>query len=220
MDSGPAHRSQKPLTEGGPEVSHALRRERVRVDGGVKGLDGNPSVVAALDVFGGDGGEVDLAHAGAAEVGVVGVEVGGPKEGSAADLRDGAGVGGHGFHIEMEADVRRVDFFQEGDGLGGGVEEVRFGRAEKLEGDGDARRCEVRGEALEEIDGARLGVRARLGGMEGALLRAAPDHDTATHDGAELGEVAGVSEGAGVDCGVGIGEVVDRLPKVRSFKRC
>ena len=44
--------------------------------------------------------------------------------------------------------------------------------------------------------------------MEGALLRAAPDHDAAAHGGAEFGEVAGVGEGAVLDGGVGNGEVV------------
>ena len=66
------------LKEHGAEVFHALGRQAIGADGGVEDLDGDPFVVAALDEFGGDGGEVDLAHVGAAEVGVVGVEVGGP----------------------------------------------------------------------------------------------------------------------------------------------
>lgn len=52
------------------------------------------------------GGEVNLAHAGTPEVGVVGMEVGGSRQGFTDDFRDGAGVGGHRLHIEVKPDVR------------------------------------------------------------------------------------------------------------------
>ena len=125
------------LAEGCTEVFHAFGGEGIGGDVGVEYLDGDPTVVAAFDEFGGDGREVDGAHAGALEVGVVRVEVGCPWEGVADGFRDGFAVGGHGLDVEVEADVGRVDFFQEGDGLGGGVDEIRFRGAEEFEGDGD-----------------------------------------------------------------------------------
>ena len=56
----------------------ALRCQSFWADGGIEHFDRNPLVVTASDEFGGDGWEIDIAHAGTSEVGIVGVKVRGP----------------------------------------------------------------------------------------------------------------------------------------------
>lgn len=90
---------------------HALFRQDFGTDRGIEHFHRNPLVIPTPDELGGDGWEIHIAHARAAEVGIVGVEMRSPWQGITDDLWDGFGIGRHRFHVEMEPDVRRSDFF-------------------------------------------------------------------------------------------------------------
>lgn len=177
---------------------------------------------------GGDGGVIDVTHAGAEKVGIVGVEVGEvifefsddvshvgigllPGGGGAVwcgrDWGEGVELIGHGFDIEVEAAVRVINFFKEFHGFTRGGEEVCFGVTEWLHGDGDSSRGAVFGGFPQEVGGAFGDVIGRPTGLEASLLGGTPDHDASIHGLAEIGEVPGVVESGGPELVVRAGEV-------------
>ena len=171
-------------------------------------LDGDPALVVCFAEGGGGGGVINLTHAGAEEVGVVGVVVGGPDGGVSDDVGHRVVLVAHRFDIEVEAAIGVVDGFEEFDCLGGAGEEVGFDGAEWFHGDGHAECGAMFGGGAEEGGGALEGVVVVPSVFERALLGAAPDHNRAAHGMAEVGEVPGVVEGGVADGVVRGGEVV------------
>ena len=175
--------------------------------GVVEDFDRDPAVVRCFAQCFDDGCVLHLAHAGSAEVRVVGVEVDGPVLALADDLADGLVLVAHGFYVEVELAGRMVDGLAESDGFGGAGEEVRFDMAERLHGDGDAEWAAVFGSGAQDFGGAGEGIIVIPAGFERALHRAAPDHDGAAHGVAEVGEMSGAISGRLTDRVFRCGEV-------------
>ena len=124
----------------------------------VEDFDRDPAVVGCFPECFDDGCIFYLAHAGAAEVGVIGVEVDGPVLALADDLADGLVFVAHGLHVEVELAGGMADGFAQPDGFGGAGEEIRFDMSERLHGDGDAEWSAVFGGGAEHFRGAGEGV--------------------------------------------------------------
>jgi hypothetical protein len=193
--------------EGFFEVLEGLGGDGFGVGGVVEDFDGDVAGVLGFFEGGGDGFEFDVAEAGAAEVGIVGVEVGGVGGGRGDDFGDGFFFVAHGLDVEVEATGGVIDALDEFDGFGGGGEEVGFFAGEGFHGDGDAVVAGGLGGLAEDGGGAFGGFFVFPSGFEVALFGAAPDHDGAAHGAAEAGEVGGEVGGLLPDSVVGGGEV-------------
>ncbi len=117
------------------------------------------------------------------------MEVDEPVAAVADDVGDGLGFVAHGFDVEVELAGGMIDELAEADGFFGGVEEVGFFAAKRLHGEGDAMLAGLTGDLAHGIGSALEAVVVIPFRQGVAGLGAAPDHDTATHAGAEAHEV-------------------------------
>ena len=85
-----------------------------------------------------DGSEIEVAHAGAAHVGIVGVKVLHQSGIFADELRDWLGLAGHGLAVEMQAAMRRGNHFAKLPAEVRGEQKVAVLRPERLHGERDA----------------------------------------------------------------------------------
>src|SRR5262245_42123030 len=97
-----ATRTRLQTLQAGLHVHDAIAGKRFDAGRVVEDFDGDPAAVVDIGQGAEDGDEVEIAHAGAAEVGVVGVEVVQEAGVFAEELRDGLRFAGHGFAVEVQ----------------------------------------------------------------------------------------------------------------------
>src|SRR5262249_3659027 len=103
-------------------VLDALSRNRLRIGSVVEDLDRNPAGVMALFQRREDRAEIDGAEAGAAAVGVVGVEVPRPASVAENQVRHRERLRRHRLHVLVQRETGMVDALEHLAGLGAGVE--------------------------------------------------------------------------------------------------
>ena len=190
------------------EVFDAVAGEGFDAGGVVEDFDGDPAAIVDFGEGLEDGDEVELAHAGAAHVGVVGVEVVHELGVFADELRDRLGFAGHGLAVEVQAAVRRADHFAKlPAGLGGEQEVAVFG-PERLDGQRDAAFFQRRHRAAQAIGGELHRLVVRDARQQIPLQRRAEDHEVPAQIAAEAGELADVVGRLFADGVVGRREVV------------
>ena len=106
------------------KVFHALSGNFVRAGLVFEDFDRDPALVAYFVESLCGGGMIDLAHAGAEQVGVVGVVMGDAGGIVADEIPQRLLLGTHGLDVEMELEARVIDKIKESGGLFSGVEKI------------------------------------------------------------------------------------------------
>jgi hypothetical protein len=132
-------------------VRDAVAGQRFDAGGVVEDFDGDPAAVVDVGQGAKDGDEVEIAHAGAAQVGIVGVEMVEQAGVFAEELRDGLRFAGHGFAVEVQTAVGRGNLFAELSAGFGREQEVAVLGAERLDGERDAAFLERRHGASQTV---------------------------------------------------------------------
>ena len=106
------------------EASKALRGGHFRAGREVEDLDGNPATVTTFDERLENRPEIDVAHAGAAQIRILGVEMaGGPGEPADQGGHGLAGLATLSFHVHVQLEVRVSERLDQVGRLPAGVQE-------------------------------------------------------------------------------------------------
>ncbi len=107
----------------------------------------------------------------------------------------------------MQPATGRIDQFHQRHGVGGRVEEVGFGRGQRLQGERHVGFLQRRQGRAEHLGGVLHPFGLAHAGGQVPLLRRAEDHDPPAQIGAEPGQMAQIFGRLAADVGVGAGQM-------------